>query len=563
MGSRLRHVRAIGRGWAGAVSLAAVLLATASPAEARHHRPGESRPHASRHTAGAARGAGPHVTRRALISETPMFAAMVVDAGTGRTLFADHENDLRHPASITKVMTLYLLFEKLKSGAMRLDDRIPVSVHAASMSPTKLGLRPGSTIAVEDAIKAIVTKSANDMAVAVAEAVGGDEHAFAALMTEKARALGMARTQYVNASGLPDARQLTTARDLTVLGRAIRANFPGYYHFFSTPSFTYAGQFMANHNHLLGRVDGMDGIKTGYTGASGFNLLTSVARDGHRIVSVVLGGRTAASRDRIMTALIEDHIGETSTTEVAETPTPREQPAETVADAREEAEAPHEVVAAPPPPEATADEEQRGGPSLIAPTLALPPVPAPRPVDRARTVARAEAPAAPVERPRPAYIPATPRLDRTASIPADRRRLVLDGSTATRVTEVAAAEDATATPSALHWKVGPPGLKLDAVPPPRPAESGRARGAQASPDAGGWTIQVGATDAPGKASDLLKRAQSQDRPLLASAKLITEKVRKGEATLYRARFAGLEPQQAEAACRTLKRSGFACFATRD
>ena len=263
-----------------------------------------------------------------------MFAAMVVDGGTGRTLFADHENDLRHPASITKVMTLYLLFEKLRSGEMHLGDRIGVSRHAASMSPTNLGLRPGSTSAGEDAIKAIVTKSANDMAVAVAEAIGGDERSFADLMTNKAHALGMSRTQYVNASGLPDARQLTTARDLTVLGRAIHENFPTYYRFFSTPSFTYAGQVMPNHNHLLGRVEGMDGIKTGYTGASGFNLLTSVARDGHRIVSVVLGGRTAASRDRIMAGLIEDHFGDTSATQLAEaeTPSPQEGPAATVAD---------------------------------------------------------------------------------------------------------------------------------------------------------------------------------------------------------------------------------------
>ncbi len=565
MSPRLRRTKAVRTSQIGAVGLMAALLVQATPAEARHHRGAAH--HHIRPSHHAAREGGHHVSARALTSETPMFAAMVVDAGTGRTLFADHENDLRHPASITKVMTLYLLFEKLKSGEMHLDDRIEVSRHAASMSPTKLGLRPGSSIRIEDAIKAIVTKSANDMAVTVAEAIGGDEHSFAALMTEKAHALGMSRTQYVNASGLPDARQLTTARDLTVLGRAVRENFPAYYHFFSIPSFSYAGQVMANHNHLLGRIDGMDGIKTGYTGASGFNLLTSVARDGHRIVSVVLGGRTAASRDRIMAGLIEDHIDETTSTKFAEAPVPapQEAPSETVADA-EDQDGPHEAA---PPPEPDREEH---GPSLIAPTLALPPVPAPRPRDRAWVASRPET-SSPVEHARPAFIPGAPKADRLAA--DERRRLALDGSTSARSTSIETSEDlvATATPSSLHWMAGPPGIKVASALPPRPVgqDEVRSRAAAETSDdrtgstapRGNWTIQIGATDAPGKATDLLARAKNQDRSALASAHPFTEKVRKGDATLYRARFAGLEPQQAEAACRTLKRSGFACFATRD
>ena len=204
-------------------------------------------------------------------SYTPPFSAYAVDGNSGRVLYGRDENALRHPASITKVMTLYLLFEQLEKGRLSLDTRIEVSRHAASQSPTKLGLRPGSTIRIEDAILSIVTKSANDMAVAVAERIGGDEPSFARLMTRKAHALGMSRSNFVNASGLPDDMQLTTARDMVTLGRAIHDRYPHYFRFFSTPSFRYAGQFMPNHNHLMEQVEGMDGIKTGYTRMSGFN----------------------------------------------------------------------------------------------------------------------------------------------------------------------------------------------------------------------------------------------------------------------------------------------------
>ena len=212
----------------------------------------------------------------------PAFAAMVVDANAGRTLFAVNEDQPRHPASLTKVMTLYLLFEQLDKGAMTLQTEIPVSEHAAAQEPSKLGLEPGNSITVDDAIKAVVTRSANDVAVAIGEAIGGDKSRFAELMTRKAHALGMSRTLYRNASGLPNDEQITTARDLTILARATEERFPRYFKYFSTHEFAYGGEIIGNHNHLLGRVDGVDGIKTGYTRASGFNLLTSVHRDGRR-----------------------------------------------------------------------------------------------------------------------------------------------------------------------------------------------------------------------------------------------------------------------------------------
>jgi D-alanyl-D-alanine carboxypeptidase len=209
-------------------------------------------------------------------------------------------------------MTLYLLFEQLDSGRLKLDTPLQISPRAAVQNPTKLGLKANQTITVEEAIKGLVTKSANDAAVVIAEAIGGSEEDFAELMTLKARALGMTRTTYVNASGLPAQAQITTARDQAVLGRTIQHRFPGYYRYFATPSFRYKGVEMHNHNVLLGQVKGVDGIKTGYTEASGYNLVSSVRRDEKHIVAVVLGGTSNAGRDARMRQLIEDHISSAS-----------------------------------------------------------------------------------------------------------------------------------------------------------------------------------------------------------------------------------------------------------
>src|SRR6202034_1966872 len=272
-----------------------------------------------------------------VVPSSPAFSALVVDANSGRTLYSADENGLRHPASITKVMTLYLLFEKLDSGAMTLRTPIPISAHAAGQEPSKLGLAPGDSISVDDAIKAVVTRSANDIAVAIAEAVGQSESNFANMMTRKAHELGMSNTLYRNASGLPNDEQVTTARDLTILGRSLEERFPRYFRYFSTAQFDLDGEIIGNHNHLLGRIDG---IKTGYTRASGFNLLTSVHRDGRSLLAVVMGGRSAAGRDRIMANLIADHIAEASTAHTAtavadasraETTEPRDVPAATPA----------------------------------------------------------------------------------------------------------------------------------------------------------------------------------------------------------------------------------------
>ena len=275
---------------------------------------------------------------------SPPTASIVVDGNSGAVLQASNPDALRHPASLTKIMTLYLLFERLEAGKFKLDSMLTVSEHASEQAPTKLGLKPGQTIAVEDAIKAIVTKSANDAAVAVAENLGGDEGRFAKLMTQKARDLGMTRTTYTNASGLPDDDQITTARDQALLGRLIQKRFPRYYKYFSTESFVYHGETMRNHNQLLGSIEGVDGIKTGFTRASGFNLVTSVHRDGRYMVAVVMGGRSSLERDAHMRELISAHIKETALKEavpVHAKSNRRNEPQPTLADApvapREEA----------------------------------------------------------------------------------------------------------------------------------------------------------------------------------------------------------------------------------
>lgn len=235
----------------------------------------------------------------------PTYASIVVDAETGEVLFARYADNRRYPASVTKVMTLYMAFEALADGRARLDDVITVSPRAASQPPSKLGLAAGQTITLEDAMKATAVRSANDMAVAIAEHIGGSEARFTAQMTLKAQELGMTHTRYVNANGLPDARQLTTARDLAVLGRAVMRDYPQYYRFFGIHDWVYNGRNYTNTNGLLRTGGGYDGMKTGLTNASGSNIMASAVRDGKRIITVVLGGQSTASRNAHVAALTD------------------------------------------------------------------------------------------------------------------------------------------------------------------------------------------------------------------------------------------------------------------
>ena len=244
-------------------------------------------------------------TSPATAQENTRYAAIVVDAESGEVLFARHADSRRYPASITKIMTLYLTFEALTEGRVKLDDVITVSPRAASQPPSKLGLAAGQTITLDDAMRATAVRSANDMAMAIAEHVGGSQDRFAAQMTLKARELGMTQTRYVNPNGLPDARQVTTARDLAILARAVMRDYPQYYRYFGLHDWAYGGRDYRNTNGLLRGGNGYDGLKTGYTNASGYNLAASAVRDGRRLITIVLGGRTTASRNSHVAALMD------------------------------------------------------------------------------------------------------------------------------------------------------------------------------------------------------------------------------------------------------------------
>jgi D-alanyl-D-alanine carboxypeptidase len=626
------------------------------------------------------------------------YADIVVDANSGAVLHATNPDERRHPASLTKIMTLYLLFEQLEGGKLKLDSALKVSSEAAGQAPTKLGLKPGSTLSVEDAIKGMVTRSANDAAAVVAEAIAGSESDFAKLMTHKAQALGMKGTVYKNASGLPDDDQVTTARDQSVLGRAIQERFPRYYKYFSIRSFTFRGQSIANHNHLLGKVEGVDGIKTGYIGASGFNLVTSVHRGNRYLVAVVMGGSSGASRDARMRELINEKIAlasvkrtATMVAEGAERPAPEpvvaskpERKPEPMVVTKAEPNAEPKVVAKAEPkpdmaakpkpdvaakPEATAAPKTKAEPrfavasaisvparfnpagtssegahpepvatltqarvdigstepiqpvlvktlavragtkiapiaqvasvaveppSAVAPAAvpalaakpeaelapvaaavsetapppapsAIKPVPAPAPVDAAKSEPGPQAPAAAVKAeptpssPTPAAkaepstsavatkAPPTPAIEAPAERPP---AAAVKLQSATAATAPAAAKPQPAPPLAS--------ASAATTAPAKPAAPATKPAVQVAKHRPGWMIQVGAYPAEQAAKQRLSSVQSQASKMLTGAEAFTETVDKGGTTYYRARFAGLDKDKAEAACKYLKKNDVDC-----
>ena len=238
------------------------------------------------------------------------YSALVIDASSGATLYQANAMAARYPASLTKMMTLYLLFEALDQGRVSKTTAIPVSSFAARQPPSRIGIKPGQTIDVENAILALAVKSGNDCAVAVAEYLGGTEEQFAQQMTARARQLGMTGTVFRNASGLPDPDQRTTARDMAILGMALRSRFPQYFHYFSERDFNFRGRLVRGHNDMIGRVEGVDGIKTGYIKASGYNVVTSVGRGSRRLIVVVMGANSARARNAHVEELIEKYMRE-------------------------------------------------------------------------------------------------------------------------------------------------------------------------------------------------------------------------------------------------------------
>jgi D-alanyl-D-alanine carboxypeptidase len=471
-------------------------------------------------------------------TDTSKYAAIVIDANSGKELHAANADSLRHPASLTKIMTLYLLFEQLDAGKLTLDSKMRVSAKASDQSPTRIGLDEGEMLRVEDAIKALVTRSANDAAVVIAETIGGDEATFAKMMTRKARALGMSRTVYLNASGLPDDDQVTTARDQALLGRAIQDRFPQHYKYFSTRSFTYQGQFMGNHNRLLGYVDGVDGIKTGYTNASGFNLVTSVHRGKRFVVAVVLGGQTAGLRDAKMRQLVERYIDDTATVRTAakivEAPETRIASLEPKPQVQRQVEpsAALQIQARMPQAETQVASASltAGSTEQIQPTRV-----------KTVTVKAGATTNAMVVPQAPAEFAAIERSEALPSPPGAR-----PGVLGTFITQANAAD---APPQQATYDVA-----SESSTPVTPSRA-IARGA--------WIIQVGAFPEEEKAKERLREAKKLGKTLLGNANPFTEKVVKGKHELYRARFAGLDEDGAEAACKLFKRNDIVCMAMKN
>jgi D-alanyl-D-alanine carboxypeptidase len=556
-----------------------------------------------------------HVAR--VSSYNPAYSSIIVDGNSGAVLQASNPDALRHPASLTKIMTLYLLFERLESGKLTLDSEMDVSQHASIQAPTKLGLRPGQTLRVEDAIKGLVTRSANDAAVVIAEAISGDEDDFAKLMTRKARALGMSRTVYRNASGLPDDDQVTTARDQSTLGRAIQDRFPRYYRYFATASFNFRGRNIRNHNRLIGSVEGVDGIKTGYTRASGFNLVSSMKRGNRHLVGVVLGGRSGGARDAAMRSLLAENFEKGATrrtvaaiterspaeanTEVAEAsaqsrPTETKQVNGAVQVAAAAAASPEPVAEAPVRPAAPVAAAR---PSVFAAaTAALPPAAAPQarkpePGPLNSGVIQSEA----ISTIPGSSEPMKPVRVRTVQVKSGQYRLASAGgeqpAPPATTNAITARSELTArapeTTNSLYARSEMPrqpagygtGQGILGVLPASGASQGTQQMAYADPSprsapapqavqqAGaikpvashtGWIIQVGALESESEARVRLDAAREQARGMLGKADPFTETVvSKGDRKLYRARFAGLDRDQAEAVCKTLKRSEISCI----
>jgi D-alanyl-D-alanine carboxypeptidase len=551
-------------------------------------------------------------------SRAAPYADIVVDANSGNVLHETNPDALRHPASLTKIMTLYLLFEQLDSGKLKLESPLNVSTEAASQMPTKLGLKSGSTIQVEDAIKGMVTRSANDAAVVVAEAIAGDETEFAKLMTRKAQALGMAHTVYRNASGLPNDAQVTTARDQALLGRAIQERFPRYYKYFATRSFTFHGQSIGNHNNLLGRVEGVDGIKTGYISASGFNLVTSVHRGNRYLVAVVLGGSSAGSRDSRMRELISEKIAQASTkrtapvfAEASRGSGARGEPKVVAKSEAEEEKHPAKSEAksasksaskSTPKTEPKADSKtasKADSKTEPKPELKTEPEPETQPKPRFEVASAASIPvdlthsvqptamaAEPSTSPaaqsgpaigstdpiRPVLVKTltvragtqtasvsplrTPSTSSAEPITVEQQPSPLAAATASAVPAGSLARAPVAPPTrAAAIEVAPAATASEGSPPEEELPAAPATKSQLR---GGWIIQVGAYQAEREAKQRLSAVQSKASKMLTGADPFTETFDKGGTTYYRARFAGLDKDKAEAACKYLKRNDVEC-----
>jgi D-alanyl-D-alanine carboxypeptidase len=496
-------------------------------------------------------------------------AALVVDANTGRVLHAKSADAARYPASLTKVMTLYLVFELMEAGKLDANTPIKISAQASAAPPSKLDLDPGDTIPLGAAIRALVTKSANDVAVAVAEHISGTQAAFARAMTAKARQLGMRSTVFRNAHGLPDSEQVTTARDMVTLSLAIYDHFPNHAKVFSTRRFTYAGASYRNHNTLLATFSGMDGIKTGYTRSSGFNLTASVRRDGRHVVAAVLGGRSAAARNAEMRTLLTRGLARASTRK-SRRPVllSRAEPAPPVA-ARTTTAAARTPRAAPRLVEPIAEVVAR---PAAAPTQTDPPIHMAR--VRPVAVVAAPTPAATPDRAEPylerapaAYTPPWYRRPATVTPPAfaTPARRVMPRHYYAPPDTGRGARPSTLTAQARRIEQGEPAIYAanHRAQPSYAAGQMPSSPAEAQPiRRGDYAVQVGAFATAAEAEQRLREVRDTAERVLAAAADHTEPVTQGARTLYRARFADFEAASAAQACNALRRQQVDCFVTR-
>lgn len=439
-------------------------------------------------------------------------AAIVVDAKTGKVLYSADANGRRYPASLTKMMTLYLTFEALAKGRISKNTPVPFSAHAAAMPATKLGVRAGGSVSVETAILSMVTKSANDSAAALGELLGGSEDNFARMMTAKARQLGMNGTVFRNANGLPDPGQFTTAHDMAMLGIALREHFPQYYGYFSQRSFLYGRQRINGHNRLLGRIKGVDGIKTGYTRASGYNLVSSVADGDRRLVAVVMGGASGRSRDNQMASLINTYLPRTST---------------------------------------------RGGGNLIAKAGGD------SPISLAKVFLPKHDAPTPDEK---------PAVDDTAVASADDSAPVAEETKPViqvrkvKTVAVAAMAPAPVPQETTSQTETPPQTEttsqtVAAYAEPAPAAAPAVDPVKTSSVPSGWVVQVASSPTQSGAQALLDKTSKQAPKVLADAEGFTVAFDKGGVTYYRARFGGFGSKDAAwKACDALKRKKISCYA---
>ncbi|MCA3556038.1 D-alanyl-D-alanine carboxypeptidase [Aestuariivirga sp.] len=474
----------------------------------------------------------------------PKFAALTVDARNGKVLYASDIDGIRHPASLTKMMTLYLLFEDMSAGTLKLSSPITVSARCTGMAPSKLGVKAGGSITAETAMRALIVKSANDIACAVAETLGGSESAFAQRMTRTARSLGMSRTTFLNASGLPNPNQVTSARDMATLGLRLMRDHPQYYPYFNTRSFVFQGKTIKGHNRLLGSYEGADGIKTGYVAASGFNLVTSVRRGDKRLVGVVIGGKSGASRDAYMKQMLSQYFDDATG-------------GQTIAAYAGSAKGAKPT-----------DETET---AAAGDTGATPAAKPPRKDAAAKRLAQrknkaAQAKAAGTGAGEPAEQGDTEDgVDQMASLAAQ----------AARPAKPAAAPVATGTAT----KAAEEAPQVETVPPPIPngtvadapstAPSEQKTQAQQQADQarmatiaagadGGWIISLGDYATKADATAVLQQMRKRSPDMLDGRTAQTVMVEKKGKITYRARFTGFDQASAAMACKTIKKQKAPC-----